>query len=307
MDIRLSTSADIPSIVLLLKQSLGEELMPKSEAFWNWKHVSNPFGTSPVLLAFEKDELIGVRAFMSWRWRKGNAVFRAVRAVDTATHPAHQGKGIFKKLTLQLVNHCKEDGVDFIFNTPNASSKPGYLKMGWDTAGKLPITFLPLLNFSKKTENFDQYFKWNSKMVKHFVPADMNEDMLRTDFSEAYLQWRYGENPNISYYAIHDETDGKAYLIIFRLKPYRFGVECRICDYFIPAADHVKKAKSHLIAVAKQSGANLVTFSAPGNYKLSAMPPFAVGPEVTIRPLGGRDTDLSFANWKPSLGDMEVF
>jgi hypothetical protein len=37
----------------LLKKSLGEGLIPKSEALWNWKHEQNPFGASFVLLAEE--------------------------------------------------------------------------------------------------------------------------------------------------------------------------------------------------------------------------------------------------------------
>src|SRR5688572_13844447 len=100
MQIREATELDIPIIVDLLKLSLGESLMPKSEAYWRWKHVENPFGASPVLLCFEDDMLIGVRAFMRWQWFHNGKIQTAVRAVDTATHPAHQGKGIFKKLTL---------------------------------------------------------------------------------------------------------------------------------------------------------------------------------------------------------------
>jgi N-acetylglutamate synthase-like GNAT family acetyltransferase len=50
MEIRPAHENDIPAIVELLKLSLGESLMPKSEAFWRWKHIDNPFGKSPVIL-----------------------------------------------------------------------------------------------------------------------------------------------------------------------------------------------------------------------------------------------------------------
>src|SRR5690349_5445137 len=148
MQFREATEADIPSIVDLLKLSLGESLMPKSEAFWRWKHVHNPFGSSPVLLALDGEKLIAVRAFMRWEWRQGETIYKAVRAVDTATHPDYQGKGIFRKLTLQLVDLCKQEGFHFIFNTPNKVSKPGYLNMGWQTNGKMPIRIRPLLGSS---------------------------------------------------------------------------------------------------------------------------------------------------------------
>ena len=103
MEIREATESDIPDIVALLKKSLGESLMPKTEAYWRWKHLINPFGTSPVLLCWENDKLVGVRAFMRWEWHKGEQVYHALRAVDTATHPEYQGRGLFKK-TYFIVN-----------------------------------------------------------------------------------------------------------------------------------------------------------------------------------------------------------
>ena len=98
MIIRQAKQEDIDSIVVLLQASLGESLLKKSAEIWNFKHVANPFGESTVLLAEENNELIGVRAFMTWRWQMGNQIWNAFRAVDTATHPNYQGKGIFKKL-----------------------------------------------------------------------------------------------------------------------------------------------------------------------------------------------------------------
>src|SRR5688572_14122292 len=139
MEIREAEESDIPEIVSLLKLSLGESLMPKSERYWRWKHLENPFGPSPVLLCREGKELIGVRAFMRWEWVHAGHIYKAVRAVDTATHPKHQGKGIFRKLTLSLVDRCKERGDHFVFNTPNQQSKPGYLKMGWEEVARVPV------------------------------------------------------------------------------------------------------------------------------------------------------------------------
>ena len=98
MIIRPATYDDTPAIIELLKKSLGESMIPKSAALWSWKHEQNPFGPSFVLLAEENNELIGVRAFMQWQWVWNDKIYRAIRAVDTATHPKHQGRGIFKKL-----------------------------------------------------------------------------------------------------------------------------------------------------------------------------------------------------------------
>src|SRR5690242_18990664 len=119
MQIRRASSGDIPKIIDVLKLSLGESLLKKSVDIWQFKHKENPFGESYVLAAEETDQLIGVRAFMSWKWQKGNKSWQAYRAVDTATHPEHQGRGIFKTLTLQALHGVGALTPCFVFNTPN--------------------------------------------------------------------------------------------------------------------------------------------------------------------------------------------
>ena len=71
-------------------------------------------------------------------FRRGGSTLHAVRAVDTATHPDHQGRGLFTALTMHALEACRAEGVAFVFNTPNAQSRPGYLKMGWREVGRPP-------------------------------------------------------------------------------------------------------------------------------------------------------------------------
>ena len=81
---------------------------------------------------------IGLRAFMRWRFDATGQDVRAVRAVDTATHPDHQGRGIFSRLTSEAIDLLRGD-TDLIFNTPNEKSLPGYLKLGWRIVGRAPV------------------------------------------------------------------------------------------------------------------------------------------------------------------------
>ena len=80
----------------------------------------------------------GFRTLMRWEFLDGERVVRAVRAVDTATHPDYQGRSIFTRLTLHALDELVAEGVEFVFNTPNEQSRPGYLKMGWQVVGQLP-------------------------------------------------------------------------------------------------------------------------------------------------------------------------
>lgn len=314
MNIRPAISKDIPQIVNLLKVSLGESLMPKSEAYWQWKHVNNPFGSSPVFVAEEEDNIIGVRAFMKWQWRRQNEKIMSIRAVDTATHPAYQGKGIFKKLTLALLDECRQNNIDMVYNTPNGQSKPGYLKMGWEEAGKLPVKISIKRIFGVIKAKLDP--QKNTKFltlsgndfslvraVENYRYQDEENNYWQTSYSDQYLKWRYLQIPIIPYYG-HCDDKG---LIIFRLKESSLGIELRICDTF-----GEQKAIYNLIrdifdrcTFDYMTNIGFTSVRLPGLTRAK----LAIGPDVTIRSLGLEDltTFKNFTSWHPSFGDLEVF
>ena len=327
MEIREATNSDIPMIVALLKLSLGEGLMPKSEQYWRWKHVENPFGQSPVLLCMEDSELVGIRAFMRWNWTLEGKVYKAVRAVDTATHPQHQGKGIFTKLTIRLLEHCKQMGDDFVFNTPNLQSKPGYLKMGWKEAGKLPIdlnvqrpwSMIGNLLFHKDGTNSEPQEDNLRYFLEHpgidlLVKGHIEKyDKIGTALSTSYLTWRYLDVPVANYLAVGDEHDGKLNgLVIGRIKQSRLGKELRITDAFLTENVNKKELMRKLAHVKKANKIDYTTISGTAKKNTGALGnglTASIGPIVTVRSL--TMTDLHpfqrFMKWAPSIGDLELF
>ena len=144
--IRRAAPDDTPAVLGLLEASMG--WVPDSEhaAFFAWKHLENPVGASPAWVAADPDEgdrIVGYRTFLRWEFEADGTVLRAVRAVDTATHPEYQGRGIFSRLTLHALDELQAEGVVAVFNTPNERSLPGYLKMGWRPVGKLAVGLRP--------------------------------------------------------------------------------------------------------------------------------------------------------------------
>mgnify|MGYP003575011321 CR=1 FL=1 len=332
MTIRPATPEDKPAIINLMKQSLGETLIPKSEGLWNWKHEQNPFGPSFVLIAEENKELIGLRAFMQWRWLWKEETYKAIRAVDTATHPAHQGKGIFKKLTLQQLAACKEEGVHFVFNTPNDKSKPGYLKMGWVEQGKMPLKFAVCNPFAIAYAKFFNKGRFSSEAIdptpeqewqpqipelaKQYQPQSNN---LVTALTPQYISWRYAQNPLFRYNYF---TDGKNFLLISRVKNHSFTKELRLVDFILlnPNANPSSistEIKKQVKQYCKKHVINLISFS--GNQFQQYTPYFAwmgmlpvkpLGPIITLKDINMNERFpelLSVSNWNYSLGDMELF
>ncbi len=318
MVIRNAIDHDIPQIVELLKMSLGESLVPKSEAYWRWKHIDNPFGRSPVLVAEDAGKLVGVRAFMRWEWTDGNQIYKSVRAVDTATHPAYQGKGIFKKLTLQLIEACQKEDVQFIFNTPNSQSRPGYLKMGWEVAGKLPIRIFfanPILgmfnrNSAELKNSNEMEALFGNLAMNNLLKADqiITQKQMVTNYSPTYLIWRYCKVPVNDYHYIHLDMGNNHEMLIYRLKKSKLATEFRVTDFYGNCNDISSLMLKKLRRTANRVGATYLTFTGSKD-RIQAGLNIERGPIVTIRDLQFQNfLDLhDFQYWKPSLGDLELF
>lgn len=310
MIIRKAKDADIPQIIELLKISLGESLMPKSEVLWRWKHQANPFGESPVLLAESDGKLIGVRAFLCWEFWMDGAIRKACRAVDTAVHPAYQGKGIFKKLTLALLATMEKEGLDLVYNTPNSESLPGYLKMGWEKWGKLPLKLDFHLNSGKNNHPLNPR---NWEEIKYLVEVLEAQSATsgQTVLKSGYLRWRYLDSPICPY---HFLSNGRSYLLFYRIKEGKMGRELRICDFFyLDEFSKTDKKELHeaLKSAQRLSGARFTSYAGLATHKihllkLGALPILKVGPLVTLRGIHSDFNPLN-QNWCWSLGDLEVF
>lgn len=310
MIIRNATPEDIPAIVVLLQLSLGENLIKKSESTWNFKHVDNPFGVSHVLLAYEDGILVGVRAFMKWQWQLGNDVWTAYRAVDTATHPDYQGKGIFKKLTLKAIDDIQKEGDTFVFNTPNENSRPGYLKMGWQIVDAIELSVIPVAFY------FISFFFTKPKLQNTIsieqletLCRDYNSELsqknrLFTPKSPAYLKWRYEENP-LQDYVVFSSTD---WYMVFYIKKHRFFNELRVVETIGSKLYH-KQIQKNILSYAFQNRCWLVTTSTKDLFRYKIYGKF--GPKLTIKTLAKDcqfiNTVHTMQNWHYSLGDLELF
>ncbi|GGZ12869.1 hypothetical protein GCM10007049_00730 [Echinicola pacifica] len=320
MQLRNASPSDLPAIVELLKTSLGESLIPKSIPLWRWKHEEGPFGQSPVILAEHQGKIVGVRAFMPWKWQGRQKNFASLRAVDTAVHPDYQGQGIFKKLSLSLVQKCTEEGYDFIFNSPNKQSLPGYLKMGWEIHGRLPLQIalvrLPIRSGKPNTE--PQALPECPENLLTQVARFKNPmaSPLHTVLSPEYLRWRYKNNPLYHYGFL---TDEETYLCVFRIKSHSRFDELRICDlYLLGGSDSY--AKGHLQEqLAAQCRIHHPALLSGSGIAIPQLESFGLtrflrvnrGPLVTMRNLNCKTEEWKTLMHKQglafSIGDLELF
>ncbi|MCM4157108.1 GNAT family N-acetyltransferase [Gramella sp. AN32] len=313
MIIREGEPEDLDEIIQVLKLSLGEDDFPLSKEIWNYKHNLNPFGKSLVLVGIENDKIIGVRAFMAWEWQIRESVYMAYRAVDTATHPNHQGKGVFKKLTQAAVKVAKDKGISLIYNTPNDQSRPGYLKMGWEIVGKIEVALKPNLGaFSLKSKRRKDYeiidkYSQNKQLVTLWNKMQVEKKLSFTPKSSEFLYWRYENNP-LQQYEIYKSD--KVYLAGY-IKKRKNIRELRISESLYLNSNGLKELKKILKTWCKKFNAHIITYSP--NHLVFDLPYLRgdFGPILTFRYLNLSEKNYKkfkgIKNWNNSIGDLELF
>jgi GNAT superfamily N-acetyltransferase len=321
---------DEDEVVALLGASLGAgPAGTRSVEFFRWKHLQSPFGESFMLVAETDGRIVGFRAFMRWRFTWGESTVTAVRAVDTATHPEYQRRGIFSKLTLTALDRLRGEA-DLIFNTPNERSLPGYLKMGWRTVGLVPIRVqirrpIRFARYARSLRGGTAPGEVRRPLVEAPSAADALRDhqglsrlleqtesfpaRLSTSRSVEYLRWRYGMAPLLDYRAIVGD-DG---LAVFRVRPRGRLWETTLAELIVPVGG-VSGARRLLRAVAKAADVDHLTSSFPaGSIAARAgrrkTMPAPGGMTLVAHPLQGhRGLDPgSVSSWALTLGDLEVF
>lgn len=318
--IRPMQPSDESQVLALIEASLGRRPDPRNAKFFAWKHRENAFGASPCWVAVDGDRVVGLRALMRWEFDTPGGVARAVRAVDTATHPDYQGRGIFSALTRRAVDELTADGVAFIFNTPNDKSRPGYLKMGWQEVGQLPTGLRPTSAFrlpriaaarapaelwSEPTEAGLSIAAAlaDDAAVAGLLTVQPRTDGVATRRTPAYLRWRYGFEPLV-YRAFLAESSLSDGVLLFRLRRRGRATEMVVGDLLLPEpapAAARRLIRSALRATGADHALGLRTTAAAG-----LLPVPGQGPMLTWRGLVS-ETKPPLADWKLSLGDIELF
>jgi len=318
--LRRVVDSDRAAIIDLLRVALGREVDDRYEALFAWKHEENAFGPSPMWVACDGDRLAAFRALMRWEFRAGDRRLRAVRAVDTATHPDYQGRGLFTRLTLQAIDELAGEGVDFVFNTPNDQSRPGYLKMGWQVVGQLPTQVRPTRwrNVGRIAQARLPAERWStastagvdarevvveSVALTRLLAARAPGPGATTHVTPEFLVWRFG-TPLLGYRAVVAPGGVDQGVAFFRIRARGPAREAALVSVLTAAGDRATAA-GLVREVARVADADYLLAigperRAPGG--LVRLP--RVGPLLTWRSV---TAPAPPAVWDINLGDIELF
>lgn len=115
------------------------------ETLWNerydrewfqWRYEDTPFlDHVPIFVAEADGSVVAARPFLGLPMAVGETRTLGLLTADTMVHPDHQRRGLFTSLTAAAVDYYEGREPAFVFNQPNAVSRPGYRKLGWRELG----------------------------------------------------------------------------------------------------------------------------------------------------------------------------
>ena len=108
--------------------------------YLRWLYADNPRGAVVGFNAYAGDELAAHYATVPVAGLVDGVSARGLLSLNTATHPSHQGKGLFTRLAEETYAHAREAGYDFVVGVANASSTPGFTrKLGFQLVTPLDV------------------------------------------------------------------------------------------------------------------------------------------------------------------------
>jgi GNAT superfamily N-acetyltransferase len=96
--------------------------------FLDWLYAKNPVGNAFGLNAWSDGELAAHYAAIPVVYLINGVKTKGLLALNTATHPKHQGKGIFTKIGNAANELAASRGYEFVSGVANQNSTDGYLR-----------------------------------------------------------------------------------------------------------------------------------------------------------------------------------
>ena len=315
--------ADRGNVLALLATSLGRGEDPRFDLLYAWKHEQNVFGRSAMLVAADGDAIVGFRAFMRWQFERRGQVVDAVRAVDTATHPDYQGRGVFTRLTMSAIDGLRDEGISFVFNTPNDQSRPGYLKMGWREVGRPPVAVRPrsLRSAARMVRSREPAERWSepskvgvpastflcaeTRAIRVLLSSQPRSNGMQTVRSPEYLAWRYGPE-FLGYRVLLAGPDAERGVAIFRVRRRGMARELVLDELLVPEGDSRLATTMVKTLVANADADYIIRIdnrpvSGGGFVRLPRQ-----GPILTWRAVCDARVP-ALADWDLTMGDVELF
>jgi len=256
---------DESEIQELFKLVFGKEMgKTESKNHWQWEFNNNPNGKAEILLAVDKDRIVGHYAVIPWKMRIQDREVMGTFSLDSMVHPDYQGQRIFTILASSLYEDIGKKNMPITYGFPNENSMHGiFTKLSWSEISALPVlqktfNFKKVITMALKSNIFGRigsiFFKrkricetpategdeWKIERLDNFNEEfDSIFDQGSTQFNVItvrdykYLNWRYIEKPENDYECFGISKGSQKYGYIVVEKEEKFDLTSGfIVDYF---------------------------------------------------------------------------
>lgn len=140
--VRQSRPTDAAGLQALFVEVFGYD---RGVKHYEWKFDHNPAGPPIIAVAEADGVIVGQYALWPMKLRFGSEAVLGAQSLDTMTHPAYRGQGMFTRLANEGMRYAANCNIHVIFGCPNTQSYPGFVhKLGWRHIGDLPMYIRPL-------------------------------------------------------------------------------------------------------------------------------------------------------------------
>lgn len=170
--------ASIATMTALLRQVFPNATHFTEEVV-RWQYRDNPDGEAVGFNAWSGPELAAHYVTLPLLARVNGVEERGLLSLNTATHPAHQGKGLFTKLANATYEAAAQQGLGFVIGVANANSTHGFTKkLGFQLVSPLRamVGIGPIVNNRSGVVKYERV--WHQKALEWRLSHPLNKYSL---------------------------------------------------------------------------------------------------------------------------------
>jgi hypothetical protein len=236
---------------------------------WYWKFKSNPFGSSIILIAEQKNHIVSHTASVPIKIKIDKDVFTCYQSLDVMVVPHLEARWVFAKV-FKGMNYEMDKLNRMHIGFPGKKAHDIETK-GFDikSVGHIDI-FLKTLEDKNLNQKEISVNECRTKEINYFdTRFDELWGMISNNFTIAivrnaeYLNWRYIQNPNNNYYKIFALEKSNKILgyVILKIKRFEARNVGYIVDLFaLKDKDIIEKLLLNAIYYLEDMGVDLIIF-----------------------------------------------
>ncbi|MBK6776008.1 MAG: GNAT family N-acetyltransferase [Flavobacteriales bacterium] len=170
--------ASIATMTALLRQVFPHAAHFTEEVV-RWQYRDNPDGPAVGFNAWSGSELAAHYVTIPLVARVNGVEERGLLSLNTATHPSHQGKGLFTKLANATYEAAAQQGFGFVIGVANANSTHGFTKkLGFQLVSPLRamLGIGPIVNNRDGVVKYERI--WHQKALEWRLAHPLNKYSL---------------------------------------------------------------------------------------------------------------------------------